>query len=142
MITKIFLDDYRLPKDCVSYMYKRIGDLNPIYLEEWIVVKNYNEFIEAVAKNYERITHISFDHDLADEHIRDVNGLGGREYKDISKEELAEYEKIRSGFVEKTGYDCAKWLKEFYEERKLKLPIMFVHSMNPVGTQNIINLFK
>lgn len=43
---------------------------------------------------------------------------------------------------EKTGYHCAKWMKDSYEENKIELPVMFVHSMNPVGTDNIINVFK
>ena len=30
---KLFLDDVRIPSDCINYMYKRIGALNPIYLE-------------------------------------------------------------------------------------------------------------
>lgn len=45
-------------------------------------------------------------------------------------------------YHETTGYDCAKWLKEFYIENQLKLPVMFVHSQTTVGTDNIVNLFK
>ena len=40
-----------------------------------------------------------------------------------------------------TGYECALWMKVFYEERKKDLPTIFVHSMNPVGTEKIKNLF-
>lgn len=36
---------------------------------------------------------------------------------------------------------CAKWTKEFYAEQNKELPTIFVHSMNPVGTKNILNLF-
>jgi hypothetical protein len=43
---------------------------------------------------------------------------------------------------EQTGYHCAKWMKDFYQENKIELPIIFVHSMNPVGAENIVNLFK
>lgn len=103
-------------------MYKRIGDQNPIYLEKWEIVKNYEEFVKFVKKNYENISHISFDHDLADEHY--APETGNWKYK------------------EKTGWDCAMWLKEFYAENKLGLPVMYVHSMNPVGTKRIINVFK
>ena len=39
---KVFLDDVRNPKDCVTYMHQRIGDKNPIYLEEWVIAKNCN----------------------------------------------------------------------------------------------------
>lgn len=128
---KLFLDDVRIPSDCINYMYKRIGSLNPIYLEEWTVVKNYNDFIEIITNNYNDITHISYDHDLADEHYtRDM----------YSGEE--NYNKHYDSFKERTGLDCAKFVKTFYHNNNLELPIMFVHSMNPVGTQNIINLWK
>lgn len=126
---KVFLDDVRDPKDCAAYMHQRIGKLNPIYLEEWIVVRTYLDFCEAITLNIDNITHISFDHDLADcfqlkESVDidawfDVNG--NREY---------------------TGYDCAKFLKNYYEAMSCNLPVMFVHSMNPVGTDKIIKLFN
>lgn len=38
--------------------------------------------------------------------------------------------------------ECAKFMKQYYEEKGWSFPTMFVHSMNPVGTENIINLFK
>jgi len=128
---KLFLDDIRQPKDCIHYMNKRIGALNPIYLEEWNVVRNYDEFVEAITNNYGKITHISFDHDLSDEH-----------YDPMMYEGQTEYNELYNKFTEKTGYECAKWVKEFYKEKNKQLPVMFVHSMNPTGTQNIINVFK
>lgn len=121
---KLFLDDIREPWECVYYMQHRIGKDNPIYLKNWFVVRNYDEFIEAVQKNHDKITHISFDHDLAHEHYDVATWEGEHKYD------------------EKTGYECAKWLKEFYESKGIPLPIMYVHSMNPVGTQRIIDLFK
>jgi hypothetical protein len=132
---KIFLDDIRDPKECLGYMYRRIGSLNPIYSEGgWYIVRNYDEFIKAINSYYKDITHVSFDHDLADEHYTP------EEYwNDFEKSK--EYQESRN-YVENTGYDCAEWLKKFYKDNNLELPIMFVHSMNPVGTQNIINVFK
>lgn len=128
---KIFLDDIREPKDCIGYMHKRIGSMNPIYLEDWLIARNYNEFVDLVTKNIDQITHISFDHDLADEHY------DPKMYSDDK-----EYTRLYSGFNEKTGYDCAIWLRRFYTNNNKKLPVMFVHSMNPVGTQNIIDVFR
>jgi len=61
---KIFLDDIRQPKECLSYMYHRIGPLNPIYNEDWFVVKNYDQFLNVICHNADVITHVSFDHDL------------------------------------------------------------------------------
>ncbi len=131
---KIFLDDYRIPLDCIPYMYQRIGNLNPIYQETWKVVRNYNEFVDVITSNYKDITHISFDHDLADFHYR----FDKDDYEFMSEDEMEK----TFGSIEKDGLDCAKWVKEFYNQKNIELPIMFVHSMNPVGTKNIINLFK
>lgn len=124
---RIFVDDVRNPQDCLGYMHTRIGALNPIYLEEWVIVKNYKQFITAILdchKSEIEITHISFDHDLADVI-----------YNNEKQQEIVVWH-------EKTGYDCAKFLKEFYEDNNKELPVMFVHSQNPIGTKNIINLFK
>lgn len=41
--------------------------------------------------------------------------------------------------IEKTGFDCAKFLVEYCMENNLKLPEFYVHSMNPVGKDNIVN---
>lgn len=49
-----------------------------------------------------------------------------------------------SSFVFKVIGEISKdalWMKVFYEERKKDLPTIFVHSMNPVGTEKIKNLF-
>lgn len=128
---KVFLDDVRSPSECVSYMYKRIGSLNPIYLEEWKVVRNYNDFIKVIRDNDTEITHISFDHDLGEDVAENLVNSG------FSKRKARASKKLVA-----SGYDAAKWLKDWYTRRKLELPIMFVHSMNPIGTQNIINLFN
>lgn len=122
----VFLDDFRNPKDCLTYMHKRIGSLNPIYLQNWVVVRNYDQFVETVKNNIDTITHVSFDHDLAEEHyVSDT-----WEFSDLDI------------YSERTGYDCAVWLKEFYEKNDTDLPVMFVHSMNPIGTKRIIELFN
>jgi len=127
---KVFLDDVRKPIDCVDYMYYRIRNDAPIYIEKWEIVRNYNEFVDLVSKHFQSITHISFDHDLADEHY----------HTDMYKSEEEYYNSISGS--ENTGYDCAKWMKDFYDEQGIEYPIMYVHSMNPMGTQKIINLFK
>lgn len=127
---KVFLDDIRVPIDCVDYMYYRIRNQVPIYLEKWEIVRNYNEFVDLISKNFQVITHISFDHDLADQHYN----------SDMYKSEDEYYKSIEGS--EKTGFDCANWMKKFYDEIGLEYPIMYVHSMNPIGTQKIINLFK
>ena len=107
---KVFLDDIRMPNQCASYMHRRIGFLNPIYLEDWCIVRNYKQFVDFVEKNYKQITHISFDHDLAEIY-----------YDPFTQKEYFSYH-------EKTGYDCAVWLKQFYDSINLSMPIIFIHS--------------
>lgn len=43
---------------------------------------------------------------------------------------------------EKTGYDCAKWLVDYCLETNYPLPIVIVHSQNPVGKENIQKLLS
>ncbi len=129
---KLFLDDVRVPKDCLGYMHLRIGAENPIYLEEWVIARNYDEFVQIVKDNFPNISHVSFDHDLADEHY-DLDAMS-----DIEK-----YNELYSNFKEKTGVDCAEFLKKYYKDNNTPLPEkMYVHSMNPVGMYNIINVFE
>ena len=131
---KIFLDDYRIPMDCIKYMHTRIGPMNTIYNDgEWFIVRNYPQFVNAIDRFKGEITHISFDHDLADAHYHQDMQEGDIDYN---------AEELNNDEYDKTGYHAAQYLKEVYEKENLKLPLMFVHSMNPVGTQNIINLFK
>lgn len=128
---KIFLDDVREPKDCLGYMYKRIGTLNPIYLKDWIIVRNYNDFVKVITENAIQITHISFDHDLGE----DI-AVTNRE-KGLSKRAARKIKKFS-----KSGYDCAVWLNNYYKDNDLKLPMtMFVHSQNIEGGNKILSIF-
>lgn len=118
---KIFLDDFRRPGYCTQYMYRRIGNLISLYSEEWEVVTNFNEFVSVVIENINKITHVSFDHDLSEEHYL--------------------YDAFYNRYTEKTGYDCAEWMLTFYKKMDKSLPEVFVHSMNPVGRERIEKLF-
>lgn len=122
---KIFLDDVRVPAHCLDYMKPRIGKLVDIYKEDWVIVRNFEEFQGAILEAHANgvdVTDISFDHDLADEHY----------YNDTKPDD----------YKEKTGEDCAKWFREYYDMHELDYPKCYVHSMNPVGAQNIVNALK
>lgn len=106
----LFLDDVRVPTQ-VKWV-----DLPLIDPNSWIIVRNYNEFCEMILKN-NLPEFICFDHDLSTEHY-DVN-TDPNTYK------------------EKTGYDCAKWLIEYCRINKLEVPKYLVHSLNPIGAENI-----
>lgn len=109
---RLFLDDERMPIDCAKYMYTRLSNVT-VYHEKWEIVRNYDEFVDYI-KTEGLPDIISFDHDL---------GF----YKNPT-----DYDK-----KEKTGYDCAKWLVDYCIDNKKKLPEFLVHSMNPIGYQNI-----
>lgn len=122
---RLFLDDIRMPYDAGNYMYP--VELRKEYrLYEWVIVRNYPEFVKCINGNG-LPTHISFDHDLADGHYHS-NMVGGElNYEGDSFQDD----------LNKTGHHCAKWLCDYLSENELPLPTCFVHSMNPVGKENI-----
>ena len=120
---RLFLDDIRNPIDCTKYMTP-----SDIYFGDWDIVRNYDEFV-----NYIKVNGIpdiiSFDHDLADEHY------------DPSMYYLTPtYNEKYETFREKTGYDCVKFMGEYCIENSIPIPICYIHSMNPVGRENIKNV--
>lgn len=122
----LFLDDYRMPIDCASYMYRKGVDCK-IYHKEWNIVRSHGQFVEWITTNG-LPTFCSFDHDLGD------------------VEELKEELPIEEWFnlqenKELTGMDCAHWLVNYCLDNNKPLPNCVVHSSNPVGTENIEGLF-
>ena len=117
---RLFLDDIRIPEDCLSYMK------DDVYEENWDIVRTYKEFTDYIVKNGVP-DEISFDHDLADEHYDPTMYLSSSIYGE-------KYESFR----EKTGYDCARWLSQYCIDNVIPMPkTCYVHSMNPVGRDNI-----
>lgn len=107
---KIYLDDVRTPID-----------------SSWIVVRSYREFVNKVNElGLENIELISLDHDLGPSAMKEWVTNVVHNYK-------IDYDKI----VEKTGYDCAKWLVEQWLNGK---PIcdVYTHSANAIGSANIM----
>lgn len=120
---RLFLDDVRVPSDVIKYI--KPDYLKDEYKKEWVICRNYQQFVDCIIKNG-LPTHISFDHDLAD-------------IKKINNSTLI----IATDFLtEKTGYDAAKWLCEYLHYNNKDVPIYYVHSINPVGKNNIINLLE
>jgi hypothetical protein len=117
MIYKLFLDDIRGVRDVFPHAR----------LYEWIVVKNYNEFVEVIQKKGLPFF-VSFDHDLSLEHDPCFEPDGG-----INSQKKIPYDEYK----ERTGYHAAKWLVEYCMDNNLTLPKWNVHSANPVGAGNI-----
>ena len=123
---KIYLDDVRTPRD-----------------KDWMVVRNYGEFVDLVQKvGIKNIGTISLDHDLGDSAMNEY-------FTNVSPNYKLDYENIE----EKTGYDCAKWIVDYFYETnpdrlemsrakksktKPKFPLVVVHSANPIGSANIM----
>ena len=118
----LWLDDYRDP-------FINLENRVPPGFDEIIWVKNYSEFVNVLTDDYRSISAISFDHDLADSHYTPEHLWS--DY-DASKEwQDAQIH------IEKTGYECAKWLVDFVIDNDLTIPEIFIHSANPVGADNI-----
>ena len=122
----LWLDDYRNPfeRDWIE-KFSPIKNNIDIY---W--VKSYNEFVSWIQSNG-LPDGVCFDHDLGFEHIKYYFDNGGHQNPpDPSK----------ANFVEKTGYDAAKWLVGHYMDNFTSpFPQIYVHSANPVGAANIVN---
>jgi hypothetical protein len=115
----IFLDDERNPIN-VTWV--------ELPLVPWVIVRNYDEFCRTI--RFDGLPDlISFDHDLGDE-----------AYQEAFKNNLKtfDYTKVR----EKTGYDCALWLVNYCLDRRVNLPQYYIHTMNPIGAENITKLFE
>ena len=113
--TCCYIDDCRTPTETI-----------PGY-HPWNVVRNYNEFEKWIIENGIPDL-VSFDHDLADEHINDYfNQVATQGYQNPNY----------ASYKEKTGVDCANFLVEYCQKMKVDLKQCCVHSHNPVGAKNI-----
>jgi hypothetical protein len=113
----IFLDDERLPKD-VKWI--------ELPLVEWTISRNYYDFVKLVQNEWPKI--ISFDHDL-----------GPKSYNELFKNNMQSfnYDNLNG---EKTGYDCLRFLIGKAVELNRVLPEIYIHTMNPIGRDNMMAL--
>jgi len=125
----LFLDDVRYPEKNCEYMN------NKIYTDlDWVIVRNYNQFVDYVTENgLPEI--VTFDHDLAEPHYHESMYKDGKVYMQYLET-----------ISEKTGYECVKWMADYCIDKNLKFPKWYLHTMNPVGKQNmegyILNFLK
>jgi hypothetical protein len=129
---RLFLDDFREPWHCLSYMGSRIGLKQSVFAEDWTVVRDFHQFTEAVMRHHGKITLVSFDHDLCDAHYDHA----------LMTDPAAMQAFYERKDREMTGFDCAVWMRDFFRSKGLALPEIIVHSMNPVGTVNIEEVFS
>jgi hypothetical protein len=118
----LFLDDERMPGDVTWTLIGGVGS----WCSDWSIVRSCDAAIAWVLENgFPEV--ISFDHDLGyEEWDTDITGIVV----------------VTSAKEEKSGLDFAKWLIE-YDMDTNTMPKDFrftVHSMNPIGKQNIQQL--
>jgi hypothetical protein len=107
---KIYLDDVRTP-----------------IANDWIVVRNYEEFITKVTEiGLENIELISLDHDLGDSAMKEW--LHG-----VTRNYAINYDNI----TEKTGMDCTKWLVNKWLDGQHVVDVV-IHSANAIGSANMM----
>jgi hypothetical protein len=132
---RIYLDDIRTPISPNNEWVEGI--------EEWTVVRNYEEFVAKVLElGLSNIELISLDHDLGDTSMTEY-------FKNVSPNYQLNYDNIE----EKTGFDCCKWLINYFydtnpkrvkmsrfdkKQYPIKFPEVVVHSANPIGSANMM----
>lgn len=124
----LFLDDIRHPHEVYRYTQQTI-----FLQKEWELVRSYKEFVKWISKNG-MPDFISFDHDLAD--IHDTT------YHLTTDDEKSKEWQDPQLHIEKTGYDCAKWLVDYCLDNNYDCPKFYCHSMNPVGREKINGLLE
>lgn len=118
MTYSLFLDGTREPRE--------VDWISLPHQNDWVIVRNFNEFVSAVEERGIP-GHVSFEHDLSPEH-----------YPKSSEDWLKPLD--YSQFKEKTGMECAKWLVDYCKEKEEPFPSWSVHSQNPSGRKNILDL--
>lgn len=122
----LFLDDELMPEQVTWVEFPRY--------ESIYIIRSYNGFVKQL-EFFGLPMFVCFDHDLTDEHylaMMQENNLDNKfEYDDNGLKKTIDYG------PEKTGYDCAKYLVEYCQQKGYKLPRYVVHSMNPAGKKRI-----
>jgi hypothetical protein len=108
---RLYLDDIRTPVD-----------------DDWIVVRNYDEFVAQIKlRGLGNFEVISLDHDLGE-------GALVEYYTNVKNNNMLDYNNIN----ERTGMDCCRYLVSESMNEKIPLPQIYVHSANPIGSENMM----
>lgn len=108
----VFLDDKRKDATIVHNNHRGLG-IGVGRANNWVIARDYFQFIEILKSNFDQIDFISFDHDISS--------------YDMDEKEL-------------TGKDAAQFLIDYCMDNGKKLPDWFVHSDNTGGNRNIRQL--
>lgn len=111
----LFLDDYREIKDVFG------GDA---CILNWVTVINYDSFVDCI-ELFGVPKFASFDHDLHPEHYNYLHG----EFP---------YDMVKY----KTGWHCMKYLVNHCKKNNTAFPHVYIHTANPIGRTNMVQLLK
>lgn len=106
---KVFLDDIRTPK--MSHNETKGLGIQYSDTKDWVIIRDYFDFINFVDNNFDKIDLISFDHDLGC-------------YKDGEE------------FTGKTAVD---YLINYCLDNNKQFPDWYAHTDNTTGRKNIIS---
>jgi hypothetical protein len=125
----LFLDDQRIPEAAFCEDESQtLKNLSKISDENWIIVRNYDEFVKNIEKNGIP-KNISFDCDLHFEHTKHF-------LKETTQSGIYEWE----NFKHKCGIHCANYLKsKITKDTPIKV---FTHSANFFGRKKIKEILK
>ncbi len=126
-IKRLFLDDWRVPRDCAQYMWQRKVDCR-IFHEEWDIVRSYGQFVKWIDENGIPDL-VSFDYDLDD--VEELK-------EDLPIEEWFNLDENRAY----KGTDCLRYLIRKCSEVGSTLPECIVHSANPDGCDELKQLIE
>ena len=109
-------------------LYLYLDDVRTPTADNWEVVRNYDEFVAHI-KMYglDAYEVISLDHDLGDAAMIEY-------YTNVKPNYELDYNRI----AEKTGMDCARFLVAESMTNNIPLPVIYVHSANPIGSANMM----
>ena len=125
MAYNLFLDDLRDVEHASIFNEGSLEKVSGIPREEWIVVRNFEQFKYMVDRELPDV--VSFDHDLCREHILYY-------FQHAQQNGYIEYENL----INKTGKHCAEYLvAKWIENGKSKQIKTFVHSANEIGSEEI-----
>lgn len=125
MTYNIFIDDKLRP---IDIYYK---SNNPLYKEQFVVIKSYQSFIDYVENTWKKDGSypgfISFDYLLSD----------------VTMQVTEDYSVFQNDdSYTPTGLECAQWIYEFCRSHNLPFPKYVVHDTNPTGRRFISKVFN
>jgi hypothetical protein len=119
---RLFLDDWRIPRDCAAYMWQRKADCRE-YHEGWEIARSFGQFAKCI-DSMGVPDLVSLDYDLAD--VEELKAS-------LDIEEWFSLDLNRAY----NGADCLSYLIDRCRKDGKPLPEIYIHSANPDGCEEM-----